>query len=302
METTQRPGTARLLWPLVAVLGALIVAVVVATWWRASPGGAEFLEAYPGTVALPETAPVGIPAWLGWQHFLNFFFIVLVIRSGFEYRKVKASRPSAFWWSKRTREGQRPNRIGVELWFHLALDLLWFINGVVFIVLLILTGQWMRIVPTSWEILPNAVSVAVQYLSFDWPTESSWVSYNALQLLAYFVTVFIAAPLAAITGYRLSYFWPQQNEKLARLMPFDPTLKLHFGVMIYFVIFIVVHVVSVFATGALRNLNHMFAANDGEGWAGAIVFAGALAVVIAAWLLARPAFIKRLAAVFGNVR
>lgn len=34
---------------------------------------------------------------------------------------------------------------------------------------------------------------------------------------------------------------------------------MHFPVMVYFVLFIVVHVALVFATGALRNLNHMYA-------------------------------------------
>ena len=61
---------------------------------------------------------------------------------------------------------------------------------------LFVTGQWMRIVPTSWDVFPNAVSAALQYVSLDWPTENGWVNYNALQLLAYFTTVFIAAPLA----------------------------------------------------------------------------------------------------------
>ena len=41
---------------------------------------------------------------------------------------------------------------------------------------------------------PNALSVVIQYLSLDWPTENGWVAYNGLQLFAYFVTVFVAAP------------------------------------------------------------------------------------------------------------
>ena len=50
--------------------------------------------------------------------------------------------------------------------------------------------------PTSWDVFPNALSVLIQYLSLDWPAENGWVAYNGLQLIAYFVTVFIAAPLA----------------------------------------------------------------------------------------------------------
>ena len=76
--------------------------------------------------------------------------------------------------------------------------MLWLLNGLVFYVLLFATGQWRRVVPTSWDVLPNAASVALQYLSLDWPTENGWVAYNSLQILAYFVTIFIAAPLALV--------------------------------------------------------------------------------------------------------
>lgn len=47
---------------------------------------------------------------------------------------------------------------------------------------------------------PNAGSVLIQYLSLDWPQDNGWVAYNGLQLLAYFITVFVAAPLALLTG------------------------------------------------------------------------------------------------------
>ena len=49
----------------------------------------EFLAAYPGEYPLPEGAPVGIPPWLGWQHFFNVFLIVLIIRSGLQVRTEK---------------------------------------------------------------------------------------------------------------------------------------------------------------------------------------------------------------------
>lgn len=67
------------------------------------------------------------------------------------------------------------------------MDVLWLVNGLVFVVLLFVTGRWARIVPTNWDIIPNAISAAVQYLSLDWPIEGGWTSYNALQLIAYFI-------------------------------------------------------------------------------------------------------------------
>ena len=123
------------------------------------------------------------------------------------------------------------------------------INGVVFVVLLFTTGHWLRLVPTSWEVFPNALSAGLQYVSFDWPTDNGWVNYNSLQQLAYFTTVFLAAPLAAITGFRMSGLWPKKAETLSKAYPIEWARAVHFPVMLYFVAFIVVHVFLVLATG-----------------------------------------------------
>ena len=90
--------------------------------------------------------------------------------------------------------------IGLARWWHLGTNVLWLLNGVVFYVLLFATGQWRHLIPTSWDVFPNAISVLIQYLSLDWPLEGHWVAYNGLQLLAYFVTVFIAAPAGVDHG------------------------------------------------------------------------------------------------------
>ena len=207
---------------------------------------------------------MGLPAWLGWQHFFNVFLIVLIIRSGLQVRTEK--RPAAFWTPRWSKSGQ--GKISLNLWFHQSLDILWLVNGVIFVVLLFATGQWMRVVPTSWEVIPNAVSAGLQYLSLDWPLENGWVNYNSLQVLAYFATIFIAAPLAVLTGVRMSGLWPKNATTLNRIYPVEWARAVHFPVMLYFVAFIVVHVALVFLTGALRNLNHMYAAQDADELAG----------------------------------
>ncbi|WP_249934626.1 cytochrome b/b6 domain-containing protein, partial [Microbacterium ulmi] len=262
----------------------------------------DFLAAFPGEYHLPEAAPVGIPAWIGWQHFFNVFLMVLIIRSGLQVRTEK--RPAVFWTPRRTPKG----KISLALWFHQGLDILWLVNGIVFVVLLFATGQWMRIVPTSWEVFPNAVSAALQYVSLDWPTENGWVNYNALQQLAYFSTVFLAAPLAAVTGARMTKLWPQNAKALNRAYPVEWARAVHFPVMIYFVLFIFVHVVLVFATGALRNLNHMYAAQGSvdptayaDNWAGFWIFSLSMLIIAGAWVAARPLVLAPIARLFGNV-
>ncbi len=68
------------------------MAVLFARGLRELPQVQDWIVAYPGTTPLPEVAPVGIPAWLAWTHFLNAFFIVLIIKSGWAVRTVEASR------------------------------------------------------------------------------------------------------------------------------------------------------------------------------------------------------------------
>ncbi|HWR84446.1 MAG TPA: hypothetical protein VN200_00485 [Rhodoglobus sp.] len=296
-----RDRIAALLWlgpvGLVLLAAGLLIAVIV----RDLPAVSDFIRTYPGQYDLPAWAPVGFPAWLAWQHFFSAFLLLLLVRTGWEIRT--GGRPSAFW--TRTALAERtlpPVRMPLRTWLHLALDVLWIANGVLYVVLLFVTGQWVRIVPTSWEVIPHAVSAGIQYASLDWPTENGWVNYNSLQQLSYFATVFIASPLAIITGFRMSSLWNQRWRRFDRVFPMRLAKAVHLPVMLYFVAFTIVHVTLVLATGALRNLNHMYAVRDEASWVGAIIFAGSLLVMLAGWLFVRPSKMKRIAALGGTVK
>lgn len=253
----------------------------------------DFLVRYPGEYHLPEATDEGFPAWARWSHFLNMFFIVLIIRSGLQVRHQK--KPPAYWASK------RGSKISINLWLHQSLDILWVVNGAVFVVLLFATGHWARIVPTSWDVFPNALSAALQYISLDWPTENGWVNFNSLQQLAYFSVVFLAAPLAIVSGVRMSGIWPKNAKGLSKAYPIELARAIHFPTMLFFVVFVIFHVGLVFATGALRNLNHMYAGQDVVNWAGFGIFALSIAAVIAAWIAARPLILAPIASLVGRV-
>lgn len=291
----------RLEWVGIGMVGAAAsliaagIAVLVVRFLLGTAPFEEFIAAYPGEYPLPEGAPVGIPLWLGWQHFFNTFLIVLIIRSGLRVRTEK--RPSVYWSPR----GNPGRKISLNLWFHQALDVLWITNGIVYVALLFMTGQWMKIVPTSWDVFPNAVSAALQYVSLDWPTENGWVNYNSLQQLAYFTTVFIAAPLAIATGVRMSGVWPKNATALSRAYPVEWARAIHLPVMLYFVAFILCHVALVLATGALRNLNHMYASEDAINWVGFGIFAASIFVIAAGVTAARPLVLAPIARAFGKV-
>jgi thiosulfate reductase cytochrome b subunit len=297
------PATGKkLLWVLPTAVVVLALIVFAARAFRDSATGQAFLTDFPGQSELPAGAPTGFPAWLNFQHFLNAFFIVLIIRTGWLVRTTQ--RPAAYWTRRNTgliRTKKAPTKISIHLWLHLSLDALWTLNGVIFIVLLFVTGQWMRLVPTTWAVFPNAVSSALQYASLNWPLENGWVNYNSLQQLAYFTIVFIAAPLAILTGLRMSAIWPPPSSTASKVFPLELARAIHFPVMLFFVLFVIMHVTLVLTTGALRNLNHMYAANSGESWLGFGIFAGTLVLTVAAWILAKPVFLQPLASLGGKV-
>lgn len=105
--------------------------------------------------------------------------------------------------------------IGLARRWHLGLDTLWLANGTVFHILLFTTGQWLRVVPLHWDVIPNAISVAIQYLPLDWPVETGWTQYNGLQLLAYFVFFIVThVTMVLTTGARanLNHMFASRND------------------------------------------------------------------------------------------
>lgn len=161
----------------------------------------------PGMSELSGGAPVGFPAWLGWQHFLNLFFMIFMIRSG---ATILADHPRLYW-TRHSTPGRdwfrvqkpvpgnpfytakedsitlpvgvglpgRRHSMGLARWWHLGIDTLWLVNGIVFYVLLFATGQWMRLVPMRWDVIPNSISVMIQYLSLEWPVENGGTTTTA---------------------------------------------------------------------------------------------------------------------------
>jgi len=120
-----------------------------------------------------------------------------------------------------------------------------------------------------------------------------WTAYNGLQLLAYFITVFIAAPLALITGLGMSPALSTRIKPVSRVLSIQVARSLHFLVMAWFVVFIVIHVTLVFTTGLLRNLNHIYAGRDDASWAGFAVFCVSTALLVAVWVAATPVTLRR---------
>ena len=141
-----------------------------------------------------------------------------------------------------------------------------------------LPPHWRRLVPASWQIVPDAWAVFVHYATFHLPPEpNGFYHYNPLQQLSYFGVVFVLAPLAILSG-------PSMSPALTNRFTWYPKLpgnrqigrSLHFLVMCAFVIFVVVHVAMVVMTGFVRNMNHIVVGTDDTSLRG--VYLGLLGV------------------------
>jgi methionine sulfoxide reductase catalytic subunit len=304
------------LWALPLGFVLLVIGVAVAQALRELPAVQDFLLRYPGVPPSAPTVIAGFPAWLRVQHFLNLLFMAFIVRAGIQ---VLADHPRLYWkrdctpgtdwfrfqkavptgriWTAKDDSVTLPrwlgipgirHSIGLARWWHFSFGLLWIVNGIVVYALLFWTGQWLRLVPNTWDVFPNAASTALQYLSLTFPVDESWTRYNSLQQLAYFITIFVAAPVSILTGFFQS---PAISNRLGwsgRLLNRQRARSIHFLAMWWFLIFILIHVTLVFITGARVNLNMMFAGVHDGSWSGLAIFVPAMVLVAVTWWLASP--------------
>lgn len=305
-----------LLWALPAAFVILIVAIALAQALRQQLSVQAFLIRYPGAPASVKPMTSGFPSWLRLSHFLNLFFMIFIIRAGIQ---ILADHPRLYWkrdctpgtewfrfqkdvptdrvWTAKDDSVTLPgwlgipgirHSIGLARWWHFSVNLLWTLNGVAIYILLFSTDQWRRIVPTTWDVFPNAISTALQYASLNFPIDHSWTQYNSLQQLAYFITVFVAAPTSIVTGFMQSPALSNHLGWFGRILNRQRARSIHFLALWWFLLFIFAHVTLVFITGARVNLNMMWAGvNDGS-WSGFGVFIPAMVLVGIAWWLASP--------------
>lgn len=318
MAPRLRLGASRwlnLLWLLPIGWIVILAGIAAAQYLRGIPAVETFVRQHPGTGFAPEFGHP-LPAWLRAQHFLNLFLLAFIVRAGLQ---ILADHPRLYWtrhstpgrewlrmqadvppdplWTAKQDSITLPKHvglpglrhsIGLARWWHLGLDTLWVANGLIFYVLLFTSGEWRRIIPKSWQVFPDAVSVLLQYLSLQWPADNSWVAYNGLQVIAYSITIFVAAPLALVTGLGMSPALSTRFHGISKRISIQAARSLHFLVLCWFLFFTFVHVTLVFATSALRNLNHIYAGTDARDWVGAGMFTASMAILAIAWFAATP--------------
>lgn len=224
------------------------------------------------------------PFWLRFAHFINIIFITLLIRSGIE---ILSAMPKLYWndhakpgseWVKFTRKKIPQDRIWTSLeeeesyssWialpghknlglgrhWHFFTIFFWILNGAAYYILLFSSDEWQRLVPTSWDIIPHATHDIISYMTFQFPSDGN--PYNAIQQLTYFGVVFFLGPFMIATGAAMS-------PAIAARFPLYPKIfrgrqaarSLHFLGMVFFVLFIIIHLTMVLSERFAENMGNI---------------------------------------------
>lgn len=223
------------------------------------------------------------PVWMRITHLVNIIFMVFLIRSGLE---ILGTHPKLYWndhskpgteWARFTKKTMPKDKLydtldeeesyssivsmpghsqlGLGRHWHFFSVLAWILTGLVYVVLLFATGQWLRFWPYSWEIFPRAVQDVITYLSFEVPPLLPGRPYNAIQTLTYGGVIFILAPFQILTGAAQSPAIEARFPLFVKMFGGRQWARsLHFFGLLAFLAFIVIHVFFVIVESKLPNM------------------------------------------------
>jgi sulfoxide reductase catalytic subunit YedY len=157
-----------------------------------------------GTTVHLILASLEFPLWLRLSHYINLLFLGLLIRSGIQ---ILGAHPRLYWnegctprseWLKFTKREvpldgavvytSLDDEVDVPAWlglpagknlglgrhWHGVSTACWLLNGLIYVALLLTTGEWARLFPTSWTIFPGAWHALTEYLTFHIPPASEF--------------------------------------------------------------------------------------------------------------------------------
>lgn len=193
------------------------------------------------------------PLAVRWLHWINFPLLTMMIWSGmliywanaaygiriFGY-ELFAFFPAWFYETLGI-----PQRLAEGISLHFFFMWLFAINGVIYVIYTIASGEWRAILPVPGS-FKRALLVTLHdmHIVKKLPPQGK---YNDAQRIAYTGVILMGAG-SIITG--LSIYKPLQLAWLSTLMGgYDWARWIHFWLTIFFVLFFVVHVVQVILAG-----------------------------------------------------
>lgn len=218
-------------------------------------------------------------------HLLNLFCVIVLIRSGLH---ILADHPLLYWTDHTRRDNywlkfgkkdmpvdkiwtahDEPERIGhyalpggahkefglARNW-HFTAAIIWIASGVVYYGYMLTSGEWRRLIPTSWSVFPDAWADLLNYLHLQIPPESAFQPYDALQQITYAFVVFVLSPLMVFTALAMSPAFIGRFPGYLKIFGGRRQVarSLHFLGMVAFSFFILIHVTMVGWVYFYRNV------------------------------------------------
>ena len=155
-----------------------------------------------------EDVHLSIPTIITVLHLVNLFCLIILIRSGIQ---ILYDHPKLYWtdhtnddnwwikfgkkvmpkdklWTARDEAETPPkavmalpggnHNLGTGRHWHFTAAILWVITGAIYIGYMLLSGEWARLIPTSWDVIPGALNMMGNYLTLNIQPEGA--SYNPL--------------------------------------------------------------------------------------------------------------------------
>ena len=134
------------------------------------------------------------------------------------------------------------------------------VPGVLYLIGGLLGGHFRSHVwPAARELTPAVVGRhVVDHLRLRIPSATGGPRYNVLQKIAYSLVIFVAAPLMVLTGLAMSPAIGAAFNWLPRLFGGHQSARtIHFFAFVLLILFVLVHVVRVWASGFRRQMRAM---------------------------------------------
>ena len=177
--------------------------------------------------------------------------------------------------------------IGLGRHWHGLVTVLWVANGLLYVGLLFLTGQWRRIVPTSWDVIPSAWESLKVYAGFSIPGIEHFTPLRLAATIDVLHCRVHRRALMLATGPAMSPALIGRHPWYAKMFGGRQAARsLHFLGMASLTFFTVMHIALVFVVHPDHNLPQMmFGVDDPARFAQALtVCLIGIATVVAAWL------------------
>ncbi|HEX7355471.1 MAG TPA: molybdopterin-dependent oxidoreductase [Mycobacteriales bacterium] len=237
--------------------------------------------------------PDFFPWWVVVTHFLNIFFMLLLFRSGVEVlsafpklywyddcppgrewarfsRKMFAADSRTPWTSLDEEEAWSPwlalpgrKNLGLGRHWHFLSVQFWVLTGAVYVSMVFASGYWHYLIPTHWSIVPDSIKAVGTYLQFHIPAKIPGQPFEPAQKLAYFLVIFVLAPLQIATGAAMSPAVLARFPWYGKLFGGKQRARsLHFIGLCLFAAFVTVHVFMVIIHGVPDEFTKIVLAGD----------------------------------------